>query len=122
MLVRLIPAEPTKAMLPDREVPFGFVFCQRRGSTLAADGPRLRATARLAMQYEVAAQAIGMVRVRAFKRKDFQQFMAPHGEGSLHAAEMLNQGYRAALSNACRMALSGSVAARMARLLLDMAR
>jgi CRP/FNR family cyclic AMP-dependent transcriptional regulator len=71
--------------------------------------------------YEVAAQALGAVLVKAFKRNDFLQFIERHVEGSLHAAEMLNHEYRAALTDACRLALSGSIAGRMARLLLDLA-
>ena len=71
--------------------------------------------------YEVSAQAACYARVRSFKRQDFLQFIERHIEGSLHAVEMLNHEYRAALTDACRLALSGSIAGRMARLLLDLA-
>jgi CRP/FNR family cyclic AMP-dependent transcriptional regulator len=98
----------------------------RDGKTLlvrtARPGDVLGLSAALAdSKCEVSAQAACPVHLRAFKCRDFQQFLERHVEGSLHAAEMLNHEYRAALSDACRLALSGSVSARMARLLLEMA-
>ena len=69
----------------------------------------------------VAAQALGRATVRAFKQAEFLAFLDRHIEGSLHAAAMLNHEYRAALNDACRLALHGSAAARMAALLLELA-
>jgi CRP/FNR family transcriptional regulator len=41
-------------------------------------------------------------------------------EGSLHAAESLSNEYRSALTDACRLALSNSIAGRVAHLLLEL--
>jgi CRP/FNR family transcriptional regulator len=71
--------------------------------------------------YETAAQAIESVEVKSFQRQDFLRFIERHIDGSLHAAKMLNREYRDALGNATRLALSSSIAGRMARLLLGMA-
>ncbi|HET9085978.1 MAG TPA: Crp/Fnr family transcriptional regulator [Acidobacteriaceae bacterium] len=71
--------------------------------------------------YEITAQAIAPVQVKCFQRKDFVGFIERHIEGSMHATKMLNKEYRAALSDATRLALSLSIAGRVARLFLEMA-
>lgn len=71
--------------------------------------------------YEVTAQAIEPTQIKTFHQKDFLRFMKRHVEGSLHAAESLSNEYRSALSDACRLALSSSIAGRVAHLLLELA-
>ena len=71
--------------------------------------------------YEVTAQALGWTQLKTFRREDFLKFLEHHVEGSLNAARSLNQEYRAALADACRLALSNTIAGRMAHLLLQFA-
>jgi CRP/FNR family cyclic AMP-dependent transcriptional regulator len=70
--------------------------------------------------YEVTAQAMEPAEVKAFQRQDFLHFIERNIEGSLHATRMLNREYRDALSDATRLALSMSIAGRVARLFLEM--
>lgn len=74
-----------------------------------------------ATPYEVTAQALDPVEVKSFQRQDFLHFIEHHIEGSMGAAKMLNKDYRDALSDAIRLALSGSISGRVARLFLEMA-
>lgn len=71
--------------------------------------------------YEVSAIALDDAQVKSFARRAFLRFIERHVEGNRHAATVLNQEYRAALGAACRLALSNSVAARMACALLEFA-
>jgi CRP/FNR family cyclic AMP-dependent transcriptional regulator len=96
----------------------------RDGKTLlvkiARSGDVLGLSAALSkMPYEVTAQAIEPTEIRSFQQKDFLLFIQRHVEGSLHAAESLSNEYRSALSDACRIALTSSIAGRMAHLLLE---
>lgn len=70
--------------------------------------------------YEVTAQAIELTQIKTFHQKDFLQFIQRHVEGSVHAAESLSNEYRSVLSDACRLALSSSIAGRVAHLLLEL--
>jgi CRP/FNR family transcriptional regulator, cyclic AMP receptor protein len=70
--------------------------------------------------YEVTAQAIEHTRIATFAQEDFLDFIQHHAEGSLHAAESLSNEYRAALTDACRLALPSSIAGRVAHLLLEL--
>lgn len=71
--------------------------------------------------YEVTAQAIEPTQLKTFQRKDFLDFIKRDLEGSLHAAKSLNEEYRSALNDACRMALSSSIAGRVVHLLFELA-
>ncbi len=71
--------------------------------------------------YEVTAQAIEHAQIKTFQQSDFLHFIQRHIEGSLHAAEFLSNEYRSALSDVCRLALSSSIAGRVAHLLLELA-
>jgi CRP/FNR family cyclic AMP-dependent transcriptional regulator len=71
--------------------------------------------------HEVTAQAIEHAQIKNFQQSDFLHFIQRHVEGSLHAAESLSNEYRTALSDACRLALSSSIAGRVAHLLLELA-
>lgn len=70
-------------------------------------------------EYEVTAEAIEPCQVRALRTKFFKQMLQEHGDASLGAAQALAKDYRAAFDEACLIALPGSPAARMARLILD---
>jgi CRP/FNR family transcriptional regulator len=98
----------------------------RNGKTLlvkiARPGDVLGLSAALSKTpYEVTAQAIEPTQIKTFQRKDFLHFIRRHAEGSLHAAESLSNEYRSALCGLCRLALSSSVAGRVAHLLLELA-
>jgi CRP/FNR family transcriptional regulator len=70
--------------------------------------------------YEVTAQAIVLTQIATFEQRDFLDFIQHHAEGSLHAAESLSSEYRSALTDSCRLALSSSIAGRVAHLLLEL--
>ncbi len=72
-----------------------------------------------AEEYEVTAEAIEPCQVRALRTKFFKQMLQEHGDASLGAAQALAKDYRAAFDEACLIALPGSPAARIARLILD---
>jgi CRP/FNR family cyclic AMP-dependent transcriptional regulator len=72
------------------------------------------------MPYEVTAQAIEHTQLATFDQQEFLDFIRHHAEGSLHAAESLSSEYRTALSDASRLALSTSIAGRVAHLLLEL--
>jgi CRP/FNR family transcriptional regulator, cyclic AMP receptor protein len=71
--------------------------------------------------YEVTAQALETIQTKTFRRSDFLKFLKHHAEGGLRAADSLNTEYRAALTDACRLALSGSIAGRIAHFLIQSA-
>jgi len=70
--------------------------------------------------YEVTAQAMGRTSVRIFPQQAFLSFIQRHAEGSFRAAESLSNEYRSLLSDAYRLALSKSIAGRVAHLLLQL--
>jgi CRP/FNR family transcriptional regulator, cyclic AMP receptor protein len=72
-------------------------------------------------RYEVTAQAIEPTQVKTFRQNDFLRFIQGYVEGSLHAAESLSNEYRSVLSDASRLALSPSIAGRVAHLVLELA-
>lgn len=72
------------------------------------------------MPYEVSALAIERTQLTTFAQQDFLDFIQRHAEASLHAAESLSNEYRSALSEASRLALSSSIAGRVAHLLLEL--
>jgi CRP/FNR family cyclic AMP-dependent transcriptional regulator len=86
----------------------------RSGDVLGLSAALLR------LPYEVTARAIERTEIATFEQKDFLHFIRRHVEGSLHAAESLSNEYRSALTDACRLALSGSIAGRVAHLLLEL--
>ncbi len=71
--------------------------------------------------YEVTARAIEHTQITTFQQKDFLHFIQHHMEGSQRAVESLSNEYRAVLSDASRVALSSSIAGRMAHLLFEFA-
>jgi CRP/FNR family transcriptional regulator len=72
--------------------------------------------------YEVTAETILPTQAKYIQRNEFLFFLQRHGEASLQAAESLSEEYETALFDARRLALSGTVAGRLAGLLLDLGR
>jgi CRP/FNR family transcriptional regulator len=99
----------------------------RHGKTLivrfARAGEALGISAALAnLAHEVTATAIEPVHFRSIPRQAFLDFIRKHGEGSMRAAENISREYRAVMDDAYRLALSNSIAGRVAHLLLEFAR
>lgn len=72
--------------------------------------------------FEVSAEAMETVSLKAVRRAEFVPFLERNGEASMHAAKALSDEYKAAYTDARRLALSGSVPGRIAGLLLDWGR
>jgi CRP/FNR family cyclic AMP-dependent transcriptional regulator len=72
--------------------------------------------------HEVTAEAIEPCQVKAVRKQEFVDFLGRHGIASMHAAQSLSGEYMTVFHDAKRLALSGSAAGRLARLLLDWGR
>jgi CRP/FNR family transcriptional regulator, cyclic AMP receptor protein len=72
--------------------------------------------------HEVTAEAIEPCQVKTMRKQEFVQFLSRHGIASMHAAQSLSGEYMTVFHDAKRLALSGSAAGRLARLLLDWGR
>ena len=70
--------------------------------------------------YEVSAESLTPAQLRPVERERFLNFLRNHKEAQLRAVQCICQEYRFALQDACRIALSETVAARLARLLLEL--
>jgi CRP/FNR family transcriptional regulator, cyclic AMP receptor protein len=71
--------------------------------------------------YEVSAESLTATQLRAVTRERFLTFLRTHKEAQIRAVQCLCQEYRFALQDVCRIALAETVAARLARLLIDLA-
>jgi CRP/FNR family transcriptional regulator len=71
--------------------------------------------------YEVSAQSLTSAQLRPVDRERFLAFLRSHKEAQVRAVQCICQEYRFALQDACRIALSETVAARLSRLLLELA-
>ena len=71
--------------------------------------------------YEVSAESLTHAQLRPVERDRFLNFLRSHKEAQLRAVQCICQEYRFALQDACRIALAETVAARLARLLLELA-
>ena len=71
--------------------------------------------------YEVSAESLTPAQLRPVERERFLSFLRNHKEAQLRAVQCICQEYRFALQDACRIALAETVAARLARLLLELA-
>lgn len=72
-------------------------------------------------EYEVSAEALEPCRVRVLNVKYLNQMLRDFSDASMGAAKALAEDYRAAFDNARLIALPGSPAGRLARLILDWA-
>jgi len=70
--------------------------------------------------YEVSAESLTSAQLRPVERERFLNFLRSHKEAQLRAVQCICQEYRFALQDACRIALSETVAARLGRLLLEL--
>jgi len=70
--------------------------------------------------YEVSAESLTSAQLRPVERDRFLGFLRTHKEAQMRAVQCICQEYRFALQDACRIALSETVAARLGRLLLEL--
>ena len=90
---------------------------------IAGPGDLMGLSAVLAnVPHEVTAEAIEPCQVKTIRRQEFVDFLGRHGIASMHAAQSLSCEYMTVFHDAKRLALSGSAAGRLARLLLDWGR
>ena len=71
--------------------------------------------------YEVSAESLTSAQLRPVERDRFLNFLRSHKEAQMRAVQCICQEYRFALQDACRIALSETVATRLGRLLLELA-
>jgi CRP/FNR family cyclic AMP-dependent transcriptional regulator len=71
--------------------------------------------------YEVSAESLTPAQLRPVERDRFLSFLRNHKEAQMRAVQCICQEYRFALQDACRIALSETVATRLGRLLLELA-
>jgi CRP/FNR family transcriptional regulator, cyclic AMP receptor protein len=71
--------------------------------------------------YEVSAESLTPAQLRPVERERFLSFLRSHKEAQMRAVQCICQEYQFALQDACRIALSETVAVRLGRLLLDLA-
>jgi len=72
--------------------------------------------------HEVTAEAIEPCQVKTVRKQEFIDFLGRHGIVSMNAAQSLSGEYLTVFYDAKRLALSGSAAGRLARVLLDWGR
>jgi CRP/FNR family transcriptional regulator, cyclic AMP receptor protein len=72
--------------------------------------------------HEVSAESLTRTQMRPVARERFVAFLRAHKEAQIRAVESICQEYRFALQDICRIALTETVAARLARLLMDLGR
>jgi CRP/FNR family transcriptional regulator len=71
--------------------------------------------------YEVSAESLTPTQLRPVEREWFLGFLRNHREAQTRAVQCICQEYRFALQDACRIALSETVAVRLGHLLLELA-
>ena len=71
--------------------------------------------------YEVSAESLTTAQLRPVERERFLSFLRSHKEAQMRAVQCICQEYRFALQDACRIALSETVATRLGRLVLELA-
>jgi CRP/FNR family transcriptional regulator, cyclic AMP receptor protein len=71
--------------------------------------------------YEVSAESLTSAQLRPVERERFLSFLRSHKEAQMRAVQCICQEYRFALQDACRIALSETVATRLGRLLIELA-
>jgi CRP/FNR family transcriptional regulator len=70
--------------------------------------------------YEVSAESLTAAQLRPVERDRFLNFLRIHKEAQMRAVQCICQEYRFALQDACRIALSETVAVRLGRLLQEL--
>jgi CRP/FNR family transcriptional regulator, cyclic AMP receptor protein len=69
--------------------------------------------------HEVTAETLETTQLKSIRRADMLEFLHKHGQASLHAAKALSMEYKSAFYDARRLALSGTVAGRLASTFLE---
>src|ERR1700685_3699784 len=122
-----------KLFIEDESARNVFVICtgqvkisatSRDGKTMilkiAGPGDVMGLSAVLAnVPHEVTAEAIEPCQIKTVRKQEFADFLGRHGIASMHAAQSIAGEYLTVFHDAKRLALSGSAAGRLARLLLD---
>lgn len=72
-------------------------------------------------EYEVTAEAMEPCQIRVLRANLFKQMLREHPDVGMGVARALAEDYRAAFDEACLIALPGSSAGKLARLILDWA-
>lgn len=72
--------------------------------------------------HEATAETLEPTQIKRIRKAEFVEFLATHGEASLHASQALSLESHRAFLDIRRLALSGSAAGRLASLLLDWGR
>ena len=98
--------------------------CSKEGRTLnlkiSSDGDVLGLSAVISgTRLEVTATTLSSASMKVMERSEFLRFLERHGEASMQVAKTLSDEYKSAFADARRLALSGSVAGRLASLLLE---
>jgi CRP/FNR family cyclic AMP-dependent transcriptional regulator len=89
---------------------------------LACPGDLLGLSAALSQtSYEVTAETLEPTVLKRIRREEFLEFLQAHSEVGTKTAQAMAKEYRDVFLDARRLALSGSVSVRLARLLLDWA-
>ena len=70
--------------------------------------------------YEVSAESLTTAQLRPVERERFLSFLRSHKEAQMRAVQCICQEYRFALQDACRIALSDTVAMRLGRLIMEL--
>jgi CRP/FNR family cyclic AMP-dependent transcriptional regulator len=126
---------PAGTILLREEDPVNQVFVIRKGqvklSCISKEGKTLNCKIAMAGELiglvavisdspsEFTAETLSPTVVKAVPRKDFLAFVRGHHEASMHALSALAAEYKSAHIGARRLALSGTVAGRVAALFLD---
>lgn len=71
--------------------------------------------------FEVSAESLTAAQLRPVERDRFMTFLRSHKEAQMRAVQCICQEYGFALQDACRISLAETVAARLGRLLLELA-
>lgn len=71
--------------------------------------------------HEVSAESLTATQIQPVERSRFLQYLMTHEEAQMRATQCLGFEYRFALQSTCRIAGAESVAARLGRLVLDLA-
>ncbi len=72
--------------------------------------------------HETTAVTVEATQIKSIPAAEFMEFLKKHGEASLNAATAISSEYKAVVFDARRLALSGSIAGRLATLLLEWGR
>jgi len=125
-VIAFMEGQPSKAVFVVCEGQLKLSTDSSEGRTmilkLACPGDILGLSAALSQtSYEVTAETLEPTVLKSIRRGEFLEFLQAHSEVSTKTAQAMAKEYRDVFLDARRLALSGSVSGRLARLLLDWA-